>query len=78
VQVGGEGVTEAVVGALTDAFNTRELVKVKVAEGAPIDAREAADELAGRVADVHVAQVIGRTIVVYRPFPEDPEIQLPR
>jgi RNA-binding protein len=67
-----------VIDALSDAFNTRELVKVKVLEGAPIGAREAADEIVRRLAEVQIAQVIGRTIVAYRPFPEDPAIQLPR
>lgn len=78
VQVGAEGISGSVIGALNDAFNTRELVKVKVLEGAPVDTREAADEIARRLADVQVAQVIGRTIVAYRPFPEEPVIQLPR
>jgi len=63
--------------ALTEAFNTRELLKVRVLEGAPQDAPATAAILATRLPDVHVAQVIGRTIVVYRPFPDDPHIQLP-
>lgn len=63
--------------ALTEAFNTRELLKVRVLEGAPQNARATAAALAGRVPDLHVAQVIGRTIVVYRPFPDEPDIQLP-
>ena len=29
------------------------------------------------LAETHVAQTIGRTIVLYRPFPDDPEIRLP-
>jgi RNA-binding protein len=78
VQVGGDGVSDTVIAAIRDAFNTRELLKVKVAEGAPVDARAAADDIARRVDDVRIAQVIGRTIVAYRPFPEAPEIELPR
>jgi RNA-binding protein len=78
LQIGGDGVTHDFIGALDEAFNTRELLKVKVLEGAPLDARAAADEIGRRLPEVQVAQVIGRTIVAYRPFPEDPEIRLPR
>jgi RNA-binding protein len=76
-QVGGDGVTPTFLAALEDAFNTRELLKVKVLEGAPQDARSAADEIARSLPGVQVPQVIGRMIVLYRPSPEDPRIRLP-
>jgi RNA-binding protein len=63
--------------ALAEAFNTRELLKVKVLDGAPVDARTAADEIARRNPHVQVPQVIGRTIVLYRPSPDTPGIRLP-
>lgn len=66
------------VEAITEALTTRELLKVKVLDGAPVAAREAGDALRERIPDVFVPQVIGRTVVLYRPFPEDPEIRLPR
>lgn len=76
-QIGREGVTSNVAGTIASALETRELLKVKVLEGAPVSAREAADELAGQVEAMHVVQVIGRTIVLYRRHPEKPEIRLP-
>ncbi|NLG63087.1 MAG: ribosome assembly RNA-binding protein YhbY [Candidatus Cloacimonetes bacterium] len=76
-QVGREGVTPSVIGTIESALETRELMKVKVLEGAPVSAREAADELVGTVENMDVVQVIGRTIVLYRPHPEKPEIRLP-
>jgi len=76
-QIGREGVTDNVVGTIDSALETRELLKVKVLEGAPVSAREAADELGERVEDMHVVQVIGRTIVLYRRHPEEPVIRLP-
>ncbi len=76
-QVGREGVTPNLAGTIESAFETRELLKVKVLEGAPVSAREAAEELAGSVAEMHVVQVIGRTIVLYRRHPERPEVRLP-
>ena len=78
LQVGAEGVSEAFLRSLEEAFNTRELLKVKVLEGAPEDARATADAIVARLEGVHVAQTIGRTVVLYRPHPEDPEIRLPR
>jgi RNA-binding protein len=63
--------------ALAEAFNTRELLKVKVLEGAPVDARTAADEITRQNPHVQVPQVIGRTIVLYHPSPDNPEIRLP-
>ena len=77
LQVGSEGVTEALLKAVDEAFNTRELLKVKVLEGAPEKARPTADALVAAMEGVEVVQTIGRTVVLYRPFEEDPEIQLP-
>lgn len=78
VHVGKEGVTATVLGSLSDAFRTRELLKVKVLEAAPASARDTASEIEAGVSDVNVVQTIGRTIVLYRPHPEKPEIRLPR
>jgi len=75
--IGKEGVTDATVGAIQDAFNTRELLKVKVQEAAPLNVREAGAELAGRIEGGHLVQTIGRTAVLYRRHPEKPEIRLP-
>jgi RNA-binding protein len=78
VLVGGEGVTPAVLSSVREAFNTRELLKVKLQESAPLDVRDAAKAVADALDDVHPVQTIGRTIVLYRPHPDDPEIVLPR
>ncbi|HEX6940568.1 MAG TPA: ribosome assembly RNA-binding protein YhbY [Longimicrobiales bacterium] len=77
LQIGKEGVTPAVVDTVASAFNTRELLKVKVLEAAPASARETADELASRIPGAEPVQVIGRTAILYRRHPEKPEIRLP-
>ena len=75
-------VTSADVGAetamrsLTEAFNSRELLKVKVQSAAPLSAAEAGEQLASRLPGVHHVQTIGRTVVLYRRHPEKPEIEL--
>ena len=70
--------SEAFLRSLAEAFRTRELLKVKVLEGAPDDPRATAEAITAGLEDVEVAQTIGRTLVLYRPFPEEPEIRLPR
>jgi RNA-binding protein len=78
LQVGADGVSDAFLRSLGDALRTRELLKVKVLENAPDDARASADAIVAGMDGVEVAQTIGRTVVLYRPFPEEPEIRLPR
>ncbi len=75
--VGKEGLTPATVDALTDAFNGRELLKVKIQEVAPLTAREAGPELVAQIEGAEHVQTIGRTVVLYRRHPVKPEIELP-
>lgn len=77
VHVGLGGVTDATVRSVSEAFNTRELLKVKVQEGAPESARETADRITAALDGVHPVQTIGRTVVLYRRHPDRPEITLP-
>jgi RNA-binding protein len=77
LQVGKEGVTDASVRSLEEALNTRELIKVKVQEASPQNARAVGEALAERVPELTVVASIGRTAILYRPDPEKPEIRLP-
>lgn len=74
--MGKEGITEKVLQSLMEAFNSRELLKVKVQSAAPLSAAEAGAELAERLQEVQHVQTIGRTVVLYRKHPEKPEIRL--
>lgn len=74
VIVGNEGVTDAVVRSVGDAFNTRELLKVKSLESAPAPIREIANAIAEAVGDAQTVQTIGRTAVLYRPDPDEPTL----
>jgi RNA-binding protein len=76
VMVGKEGVTEAVVAALRAALLTHELVKVKVLGEAPLDRRDAAALLAAGTEST-LAQVLGRTVLLYKRHPKKPKIELP-
>ena len=76
VHVGHEGVTEAVVKQANDQLEAHELIKVKVSENAPGDRRSSASDLAGKTG-AHLAQVLGRTALLYRRRKEKPAIVLP-
>jgi len=77
VQIGKDGLTDAVVDAARDALRAHELVKVKVLGESPIDRKEAGPELAERTGAT-LAQVLGRTLLLYRRNPQKPKIDIPR
>ena len=77
VQIGHEGVTDALVAQTNEQLEAHELIKVKVSENAPEDRHGSADALAAKTGS-EVAQVLGRTALLYRPRPEKPEIVLPK
>ncbi|NBB86820.1 MAG: ribosome assembly RNA-binding protein YhbY [Bacteroidetes bacterium] len=77
VRVGKEGLTDSVLDAIDEAFNTHELIKVRTADDPETDAREIAERLSARGAPVHVVQTIGGVMVLYRAFAERPVIELP-
>ena len=74
VQVGKEGFTPAVLQQLSEALEAHELVKVKVGTESPQDRFEVAERM-GQEAGAHVAQVLGRTVLVYRRHPEKPRFE---
>jgi len=75
--VGKEGITDSTIRSIEEALNTRELIKVKVLEAAPLHVREAGAELQERIEGAALVQTIGRIAVLYRRDPEKPQIELP-
>jgi RNA-binding protein len=76
VQLGKQGLTEAAVAAVDAALAQHELVKVRLGTECPDDRNDVADRLAPAVKG-QVAQVLGRTLLVYRRHPKEPKIELP-
>jgi len=74
VQVGKEGVSAAVLRQLEQALRDHELVKVKIGTESPEDRFEAAERMAGGAA-AQVAQILGRTVLVYKKHPEKPRYE---
>jgi len=75
VQVGKEGVTEAVLRQLDRALLDHELVKVKVGSETPDDRFATAEALVAGAEGAHLAQILGRTLLVYRRHPEKPRYE---
>jgi RNA-binding protein len=74
VHIGHEGVSDALVKQTFEQLEAHELIKVKIGEG---DRHEAADSLASKTGS-EVAQVLGRTALLYKRRKEKPEIELPK
>lgn len=77
VQLGKLGLTDAVTAAVEDAIERHELVKVRLGTECPDDRHEVADKLAAALG-AEAAQVVGRTLLLYRRHPKEPKITLPK
>lgn len=77
LQVGADGISEPFLTSLDEAFNTRELLKVRALDTCDLSVKEVAREISDRRAEVEVVQTIGHVAVLYRPSPEGSEIELP-
>lgn len=76
-QIGKSSVTPENVEAISEVFNTHELIKIGVLKNCIDDPKEIANMIAERT-HAQVVQVIGKKIVLYKPFKENPKIVLPR
>ncbi len=76
-QIGKQGVSPEVTTAVSELFNTRELVKITVLKNCPYDVKEVAITTSERTRS-DLVQVIGRKFVLYKPFKDEPQIILPK
>lgn len=77
LQVGGKGISDALVAEVDGALEHHELIKVKVAA----EDREVRDAMVGELAQragAALVQRIGHTAVLYRPSKDNRRIVLPR
>ena len=75
-QVGAAGVTDAVVDKVDKDLEAHELIKVKV-DGDRDEVKAAAARLSSGTSS-EVAQIIGKTVVLYRRRKKKPTIVLPK
>lgn len=76
-QIGKSSVTPENVTAISEVFNTHELIKIAVLKNCVDDPKEIANVIAERTHS-QVVQVIGKKIVLYKPFKENPKVILPK
>lgn len=74
VLVGQEGLTDGVVAAVDAALADHELVKVRLRQ--PEDKKGMAADLARRTSAA-LCGLVGHMVILYRPDPETPRIELP-
>jgi RNA-binding protein len=77
VLIGKGGIDDGLIAAVDRALLDHELIKLKLGEHAELDRHEAATEIADKTKS-EVAQVLGHVVLLYRPHPKDPKIELPR
>lgn len=76
IQIGKKEIEDGLVAETSAALDHHELVKVKLLESCILDKHEAAEQLASQCG-ADIAQVLGRTFLLYRPA-QAPVIKLPK
>lgn len=75
VMIGRQELSAEVLAAVEENLNAHELIKIKLQEGCLTDRKVVAEELAVSTGAA-VAQILGKTILLYRPS-DDNLIKLP-
>jgi len=76
IQVGKEGISEAVLSSTSKALDDHELIKISILETADLDRKEASQLFASAM-NAEVVQTLGRKILLFRRNKEKPKIQIP-
>lgn len=76
VSVGKSGVSDNTFFSVSNAFNTRELIKIKIQDGCE-EVKEDVAQKIERGTSAVLVQIIGKTLLFYKPHPENPKIELP-
>lgn len=76
IQIGKNGLTESVIDLVEESLEANELIKISILQNCSEDKKDIANKLAERD-DLHVVQIIGSTIVLYKESEENKRIELP-
>ena len=76
VNLGKQGLSPETIREIKTQLLDHELIKLKVLGSCPLSKKECTDKLSG-VSEIDVIQVIGKTIVLFSPHPEEPKIKIP-
>lgn len=78
VRVGKNGLEAKIIESISEALNSHELIKIKILDSSPNTADEVCEE-ALKVTGATLVRIIGRVIILYKPFTEKPrKIELPK
>ncbi len=80
VQVGKEGLSPGLIANTAQELKHHELIKVKLGQNSGLDKHETSEEIA-EVTGSTLVQLIGKTIVLYKPNPKkakDKRIYIPK
>jgi RNA-binding protein len=70
VMIGRGGLTYRVKRFIDEAFNKKSLIKIKILDTCEADRKSIANRLA-KLKGTELVQLLGRTILLYRPLKED-------
>lgn len=76
VQLGKNGLNDAVASAADEALTRHELVKIRLGTECPDERGDVATALSEKLG-AHLVQELGRTILLYRRHPKEAKIVLP-
>ena len=76
VNLGKHGLSSKTKNEIDIQLLEHELIKLKVLDSCPISKKECADLLKQKNS-LEVVQIIGKTLTLYCPHPEEPKIELP-
>ncbi|ALC84904.1 MULTISPECIES: ribosome assembly RNA-binding protein YhbY [Bacillaceae] len=76
-QVGKGGVNEAMIKQIGEALEVRELIKISILQNCEDEKHEVAEALA-KGANAELVQLIGLTVVLYKPSKNNKRIELPK
>ena len=75
VNLGKHGLSHETKNEIDIQLLEHELIKLKVLDSCPISKKECAD-LLNKENSLEVVQIIGKTLTLYCPHPEEPKIEL--
>ncbi|MFD1672745.1 YhbY family RNA-binding protein [Agrilactobacillus yilanensis] len=67
IQIGKNDLSENFLKQVTDTLEKRELVKISILQNASLTPKEAADWLVAQDVAIQIPQIIGHTLLAYRP-----------
>lgn len=76
VQIGKSGLNAEMHKQIDGQLLDHELIKIRILESSPLDQRQCAQEVEADDT-LELVQIIGKTLVLFRPNPDKPTIQLP-